>query len=260
MKSRIKWLPLVLALLTLPACGRSVPPTGSTLITEAEQTLSSEPELTESVSTQPLHSDLYIQDIPVEDVLLYFNEVCLDSEFINSGDPSYVQKWTEPIYYTLEGDYTDADVAAVDAFANWINSVGGFPGIYLTEDPTQRNLRICFCDQEEMLQLMGSDFANMDGAVTFWYLQDEIYDAIICCRTDLDQQLRNSVILEELYNCMGPIQDTALRPDSIIYQEFSQNQWLSPMDTVLMKLLYHPQIRPGMDAQQCEAIIRTLYY
>jgi hypothetical protein len=30
------------------------------------------------------------------------------------------------------------------------------------------------------------------------------------------------VILEEVYNGLGPVQDTALRPDSLIYSDFSE--------------------------------------
>ena len=107
---------------------------------------------------------------------------------------------------------------------------------------------------------MGDDFYGMDGGVTFWYLDDEIYDATICYRTDLSQQLRNSVILEEIYNGLGPIQDTDLRPDSIIYAEFSQPQKLTEMDELILRLLYHPQMKCGMTADECEAVIRRLYY
>ena len=196
----------------------------------------------------------------MEDVILYFNEVCLDGEFINSGDPSYVQKWAAPIYYTLYGEYTDEDLAVLSVFENWLNTIEGFPGIYEAQATDYTNLRIHFCSQPEMIDLMGDNFAGMDGAVTFWYSDNIIYDAIICCRTDLEQSLRNSVILEEIYNGLGPIQDTDLRLNSIIYQGFSQPQWLSLEDELLIKLLYHPDIRPGMSAEQCEQVIRTLYY
>jgi hypothetical protein len=76
----------------------------------------------------------------------------------------------------------------------------------------------------------------------------------------LDQYRRNSVILEEIYNGLGPIQDTSLRSDSIIYSEFSQPQALTNIDELILKLLYHPDIMPGMNAEQCETIIRQLYY
>lgn len=245
----------VIVLLLLSACGGDNPPAEPTDTMDPQQSTP-----TPAPTLQPLHSPLYLENVPVEDVIRYFNEVCLDSEFVNSGDPSFVQKWTSPIFYTLEGDYTDADLAALHAFDRWLNGIDGFPGISQTEDVTQRNLRICFCTQQEMVTILGSDFEYMDGGVTFWYENNAIYDAIICIRTDLDQTLRNSVILEELYNGLGPIQDTSLRTDSLIYQEFSQPQWMTPVDMLILRLLYHPEMLPGMDAAQCEQVIGSLYY
>lgn len=295
MKNRLTCILVVFLALLLSGCDHGNLPSEPTFFEETEQVVSSEPEsseteapeteisetetsetesvetqpvetettateVTETIATEPMHSPMYIPGVAVEDVILYFNEVCLDSEFVNSGDPSFIQKWTEPLYYTLEGPCTDSDIATINAFTNWLNSVDGFPGIFPTEDPAKRNLRICFSDRQGMLSLMGPNFENMDGAVTFWYMDNSIYNAIICVLSNLDQPLRNSVILEEIYNGLGPIQDTVLRPDSIIYQEFSQNQWLSPMDELILRLLYHPDIQPGMNAQECEQIIRGIYY
>ena len=210
--------------------------------------------------TFALHSEFYIPDVAVEDVLLYFNEVCLDAEFAHSGDPSRLQKWISPITYCIHGDPTPEDLDTLNGFTAWLNTIEGFPGIYQTQEPAEANLRIHFCNRDEMIDLMGSGFYGMDGAVTFWYMEDVIYDAIICYRTDLDQHLRNSVILEEIYNGLGPIQDTSLRPDSIIYSEFSEPQELTPMDELILRLLYHPDIRCGMDMAACEEVIRNLYY
>ena len=112
-----------------------------------------------------------------------------------------------------------------------------------------------------MINLLGDNFYNCDGGVTFWYDgYNQIYNATICYRTDLNQHLRNSVILEEIYNGLGPVQDTNLRPDSIIYAEFTQPQALTEVDELILKLLYHPDMKCGMNAAQCEAVIRQLYY
>ena len=73
-------------------------------------------------------------------------------------------------------------------------------------------------------------------------------------------RLCDSVILEEIYNGLGPIQDTDLRPDSIIYSGFSEPQSLTDVDELILKLLYHPQLLPGMNADECETVIRQLYY
>lgn len=256
MKRIISFITAACLIFCLSACGKTS--VGRTPIKPDKQTASviTKPE----IPLPPEHSPFYIPDIPVEDVILYFNEVCLDSEFVYGGDPSFVQKWVTPIYYTLEGTYTEEDLAVLEGFAYWLNTVDGFPGIYKTDDVFNRTLRICFGNESEMINEMGPDYYGLDGAVTFWYMDNEIYDAIIFYRSDIAQETRNSVILEELYNGLGPIQDTALREDSIIYQEFSIPQNLTPMDELIIRLLYHPDILPGMNAEACGKIIRALYF
>lgn len=206
------------------------------------------------------HSKFYIQGVSVEDVILYFNEVAFGAEIINSGDPYKLQKWNEPIYYFVNGDFTEEDLATLSKFNNWLNTIEGFPGIYETKDFVKTNLNIYFCDKETMLAIMGPEVNNFDGAVTFWYTDDIINRATICYRTDLDQYLRNSVIIEEIYNGLGLIQDTSLREDSIIYSEFSEPQELTKIDELLLKILYSEEIKTGMSAQECEEVIRKLYY
>ncbi len=206
------------------------------------------------------HSKLYIPGVSVEDVILYFNEVAFGAEVINSGDPYKLQKWNESIYYFVNGDFTEEDSATLSKFNNWLNTIEGFPGIYETKDFAKTNLNIYFCDKETMLAIMGNEFYGMDGAVTFWYTDDIINRSVICYRTDLDQYLRNSVIIEEIYNGLGLIQDTSLREDSIIYAEFSEPQELTKIDELLLKILYSEEIKTGMSVQECEEVIRKLYY
>ena len=206
------------------------------------------------------HSKFYIPGVSVEDVILYFNEVAFGAEIINSGDPYRLQKWNETIYYFVNGDCTEEDAEILLKFNNWLNTIEGFPGIYETKDFAKTNLNIYFCDKETMLAIMGLEVNNFDGAVTFWYTDDIINRATICYRTDLDQYLRNSVIIEEIYNGLGLIQDTSIREDSIIYSEFSMPQELSKIDELLLRLLYSEEIKTGMNAKECEEVIRQLYY
>lgn len=211
-------------------------------------------------TTKLLHSNLYINNLAVEDVIKYFNEVCLDSEFVNSGNPKVVQKWTEPITYCLFGNPTIKDERIIKSFCEQVNQIHGFPGISQVSKDEFANLEIFFCDESEMIDRLGENFYGMDGGVTFWYEENEIYSSTICCRKDIYQKLRNSVIQEEIYNGLGPLQDTVLREDSLIYQEFSQPQKMTEIDILILKLLYHPDMLCGMNANECENIIRSLYY
>ena len=260
--SRTISLFLLVVLLTFSGCNSAAPEiTLPPVVSETlAPTVAMPTETPTEVPTLPPHSEYYLPDVTADDVVQYFNEVCLNAEFVNSGDPSFLQRWEEPIVFTIHGDWTPEDRKVLTDFAAWLNTVEGFPGISEAEEVWQSNLDIYFCTQKELIDRMGDQFYGTDGAVTFWYDRDVIYNAIICVRTDLDQELRNSVILEELYNGLGPIQDTDLRPDSIIYSGFSQPQELTPMDQLILKLLYHPLLEPGMNAQSCETVIRSLYY
>lgn len=251
----------ILLFLFLAGCNIAAPPPETVPIPEStvEAVTIPTPSPTSPPETEPKLSSLLIPGVPVEDVLLYFNEVCLDAEFVNSGDPSRLQKWKDPIRYRIYGSPTGQDLAVFTDFRDWLNAVEGFPGMEEAQEDWEANLRIYFCTQEELISRMGENFTGMDGAVTFWYEEDVIYDAIICIRTELDQSLRNSVILEELYNGLGPIQDTRLREDSIIFAGYSEPQCLTAVDELLLKLLYRPELQCGMDARECEILIRELY-
>lgn len=213
-----------------------------------------------TVETEPSHSELFIPFVTPEEMVTYFNEVCLDAEFVNSGNASVLQRWENPIYYQIYGDPTDLDLQILNNMCQWLNTIDGFPGIYETVETWQENYSIYFCTQDERIDRMGDEYYGVDGAFTFWYNDNIIYDCTVCIRTDLDQEVRNSVILEELYNSLGPAQDTNLRQESIIYAGYSIPQALHPIDEVILKLLYHPDLLIGMDARDCEPIIHSLYY
>ena len=236
-------------------CGTQSPPPSTAPVSTTP------PPSTTAAPTLPQHSELYIPGVSVEDVIQYFNEVCLSAEFVNSGDPSRLQKWVSPIQFLCLGSPTAADRTVLEGFVAWLNTVEGFPGMQETDDPVFADMTLHFCAPEDYLTLMGDQFIGTDGGVTFFYNgADQIYDATIAYRTDIDQEIRNSVILEEIYNGLGPMNDTSLRTDSIIFSGYSTPQSLTPMDELILRLLYHPQMQCGMDAAACEAVIRQLYY
>ena len=220
-----------------------------------------EPEPEPEPAPEPEHSELYIPGVSTEDVITYFNEVCLDSEYMVSESSKLLQKWKAPITYEIYGEATEEDREKIASFAAELCEIEGFPGMY--EAHKFPNLKIFFCPYEEFASHVG-DFANnelLDGAVTFWYDDvGNIYDAVICYRTEIEQNLRNSVIIEEIYNGLGPIQDTVLREDSIIYQYYTEAQEMSDIDLLLLKILYSPELECGMNAEECAEIIRQLYY
>ena len=233
--------------------------------TEPTQTepVTTEPIITEPVTTEPVkpeHSKFYIPGLEADQVIEYFNEVCLDSEFSSgSGDPSLVQKWKTEIRYEIFGEYTQQDIQVLNTFIAWLNTVEGFPGMRQVGPNEASNMRLNFVDQQGII---ATDAPDADGVVNFDYGTDDnaIFNAVVYYRKDIDQLTRNSVLQEEIYNGLGLSQDTDLRQDSLIYTGFTTPQELTQVDKLLVELLYHPDMKCGMNADECAAVIRQLYY
>lgn len=259
-----KLFAVLLLFLFLCACAKEEP-----VPETAADTIAAPAETAQQVSaatapTVPLHCEYYHPDYTARQIWTYFEEVILHVEYTNgTGDATLVQKWTQPIRFRFFGTPTQEDLAVLNALFAQLNRIHGFPGIREAAEGETEQLRISFLEPEVFRASYASVVGGEDavGATEFWYDTDtnEIYSARIGYRTDLDQQTRNSILPEEIVNTLG-ISDTVLREDSITYQYSNDNLVLSDVDRILLALLYHPDIRCGMDAEDCAAVIGRLYY
>lgn len=234
----------------------------STETSVPDESEGTEPEETET--TAPLHSQLYLPDCTAEQMLRYFEEVILHIEYsFGDGNPALVQKWLAPISYRIYGAPTEEDLAVLDNLFAELNEIPGFPGIYAAESDSFEQLSLYFLDpnafRDAFSEVIGGEDAY--GATQFWYYTEtnEIYNARIGYRTDLDQTVRDSILVEEIVNTLG-VSDTILRTDSIVYQYSDDNLEPSDIDWVIIKLLYDPAVQCGMGLEECNAIIESLYY
>lgn len=231
---------------------------------ENEEISEESKEIEEKEEIKPQHSEFYMEGCTVDSVLQYYNEVVLATEFsTGDGNPSLVQKWNIPIRYQVTGNPTDEDLKILKELFSELNKINGFPGISEAQNSGQANLNIYFYGRQEFnnrfAEFVQTDSA--DGAVQYWYdtAGNNIYTADIGYCTDMPSNVRRSVLLEEVVNGLG-LSDSALRSDSVVYQYSSDVTSLSKMDWLIIKLLYHSKIKCGMNAAQCESVIRELYY
>ena len=247
--------------LLLCACAKEEPLPESIPQTEPTATEPMTLPMPETVSS---HSPLYLPDHTLAEIQAYFEEVVLNIEYTDgTGNANVVQKWLGPIWYKVYGTPTDEDLAVLQGLFDQLNAISGFPGIYAVEHAGQENMSLSFLEPDAFREGFSHVVHGEDayGATQFWYYTEtnELHTARIGYRTDLDQSIRNSVLLEEIINTLG-VSDTVLRPDSIVYQYSNENTSLSDVDLVMLKLLYDPAIQCGMDAESCAAIIRERYY
>ena len=187
----------------------------------------------------------------------HFSDCALGSEY--GGGARVVKKWTQPIYYTFVGTPLSGDVAYLERFMEALNGIYGFPGIYPATSSQSANLTIHFVrDEAEMYALTG--YQNANGLASIWYSTStyEIVEGRVVYRNDMDGSNRRGVLIEELYQVMGILNDSYTYPESIVYQYYTDAQWPCSLDWAIMELLYHPDMRCGMNESTCMSVIDSL--
>lgn len=191
-----------------------------------------------------------------DQVKAHFATCALGAEY---GDSTpVVKKWTEPIYYTYTGTPLAGDVEYLESFMAALNGIEGFPGIYPAEGRTP-NLTIHFVDDEAAMEA-ATDHTNLNGYASIWWYNGsyQIYQGDVYYLGTMPDYERKSVLIEELYQVMGILNDTYDYPESLIYQYYTDTNWPCPLDWAIMQLLYHPDIHGGMTESQCMEVIDKL--
>ena len=184
------------------------------------------------------------------------------TEYGNSGtmEPVLLCRRTTPIYYRLNGNYTEDDRAILQSLSDELNRINGFPGIHETSDPLQSNMELTFLSREDMDARTAHVGTGFDGYVTYyWYnATHEIHHANILYCTDMDPAVHSGVLCEELIQSLGLSNDSYTYPDSIFYQGYSDISWPAAIDWTLIELLHHPALQPGMTEDEVRQTLLPL--
>ena len=206
----------------------------------------------------------FLEGYSAEQIADYFCEVALSVEYNHgSGDSTALQKWNNPIYFGIYGEHTSEDVSLINSFAEKLNEIQGFPGMYPAPNAATENFTIRFMNRQDMNAsagyVVGGEYADGITLWDYYTASNEIYNTRIWICSEISQYARNSVILEEIVNSLGLGNDTELREDSIIYQFYSEPQELSEVDWLLLRLLYNQEMYSGIHQAECRELISKLY-
>lgn len=211
------------------------------------------------------HSEYYIEGLSADDVVKYFLEIAMEEGSTDDTHTPAIRKWTHPIYYLASGSVTEKDLEVLSDFFELTNAIPGFPGIYKTENAEEANIVMEFYGWKDFctkLKEKGNDPTDI-GGITYsaWsWPSCEIASALIYYRADHVQTQRDSILLHEVMHALGFCDESYLRIESVLYAYYTPLSQLTDLDILLLKLLYDPKIKCGMNAVQCEYIIRELYY
>lgn len=198
------------------------------------------------------------------ELIKYFLDVALQSEhgdYINK-----IVKWRKPmLLYVIKDKPYSNQVSKIKKTINDINllATDGFR-IELTENLKNSNAFLYLCSKSKLIELAPnfsekvlystdkdiSGYADME----FYWDNYNIYKANIYIDSKDPIDIQKSVILEEITQSIGLPYDPETYPDSIFYEHKSEEEIntskYSALDKDIIKLLYHPRMKPGLNKNE----------
>ncbi|NLG36947.1 MAG: DUF2927 domain-containing protein [Clostridiales bacterium] len=189
-------------------------------------------------------------------VRYYLSQIAFSSEYGGSASSEgKVRKWEQPILIQVSGSPTDEDLVTLDSHIEALGMIPGMPDIR----------RVASGGSVEMyfVPLSGMAYAipgyvegNWGYFQVWWDSGMRIEKALVGITTDVTtQEQRNHLILEEVTQMLGLMQDSDLYEDSIFYAPWTETQALSELDWQTLYLLYRPDIRAGMTWDEVIAVL-----
>lgn len=180
-----------------------------------------------------------------EKVIDIFDEVALNEEFTNRASSNLIQKWNSPIYYYYQ-NATNEDIKQIKKIADLLNSIPEFPGMF-ESNLDKSNLIIDFTNYETLLSK--TSVGGVEGYSENIFGNDNIITGSnIMISFNLKQNIKNSVIAEEILHSIGLKNDTKKCSNSVLYEYDSVIEYPTDIDVTLINLLYDDSITYGMDS------------
>lgn len=212
----------------------------------------------------------------------YFLEVALGSEYGSSS--SFVRRWENDIRIrinvpasevvdsrtrqdvreTVEKVVSDLNRLIAESQATDYSDTGTTRQrpirIEIVDHPdAEANINLYFVKAENFPIYDSNTRQGQVGFVWTWWNQDQINQSrILVASNYLTKTERDHVIREEITQALGILKDSWNYPSSIFYQGWTAPTEYDPMDEAVIKMLYHPDIRPGMSAAEVETILNSL--
>ncbi len=190
-----------------------------------------------------------------------FVTVALGSDF-GSGIP-VVKKWQKPVKIFIKGSYTDDHLSELESVINDINDLlTGFMTVEQVQDSTDSNMIAFFGSKSEYINLFPEAQHELNNAIGFFVIHHNKNFEIESGHIFIDVhnttiQIQKHILREELTQSLGLPNDIGL-PNSMFYDKPSNTTTYSNEDKELLRMLYRPEILPGMNEGTVRSVITDL--
>lgn len=205
-------------------------------------------------------------------VLDAFARIAFGNEYEPDHDPR-LQKWTEPVRYRV-GEIAPLDEAERAFLYRHLHRLERLTGLDFAPAPwrDEANFLVLFVPQARYAETIERYIAparrhllpRFAGTACLGLLRNHrathaIVQAVAIIPIDRARErgLAHSCIAEETTQILGLRNDSAAVPDTL-FNDKAPARDLTPLDEVMVQLLYHPRLAPGMRPAEALGIARDV--
>lgn len=200
-----------------------------------------------------------------ESVIAYFKSIALGFEY--GVSTNVTRKWLSPMKIFVGGDkYNVVLLNDLNQAITGINNLAtdGFR-IETTTDSAASNCYLFFGSKEEFETLFPDAAGSMGSNLALfnvWWEADTLNRARIFIDISTTTPIQQkSLILEEVTQSIGFGRDSPQYPESIFFETEGDGGFATEYaerDRDLIRLLYHPQMRVGLSANEVDHVLRKI--
>ena len=184
------------------------------------------------------------QTTPME----YLSEIGFGVEY-GSAAP-VLHKWTQDVRIKVYGSPTEADLQALDQVVSDLNSMVGEIKLEVVDE--EANLEVYFSPESQFSDIEPTYVPTNLGFFRVWFDAEGVIHRgrVLIAADGTTQAERTHLIREELTQSLGLFKDSWEHSDSIFYEGWTTTDKYGPLDEATIRLLYQPQLEPGMNLSQ----------
>ncbi len=186
----------------------------------------------------------------------YFLEIAIGTQY--GKKDARLHKWKYDINIEVIGQTTPEDILTLERIINELNAI--LEGIQIHRVKNNPNTRIYFAPKSEFSSI--EPHYQPPSTAFYWsrWNQTSIYESTILIASDgISQQQRDHHICAMLARNIGLAKRSERDSSSIFYKGSLTSTEFSEIDRTLVKLLYQPEIRHNMTADNVRALFPSIY-
>ena len=204
-----------------------------------------------------------------EELILYFNDICLGAEYGNSK--KVTRKWKTPLnlYIVKDKNYKEQ----IDFIRESVEKINELVSdnfkISISNDSISANGHLFLCSDEKLKtypepfkKIFNRVNENFFGFFNYKFRENIIYNTAIFINTSKPIEFQKTAIIEEITQSLGFGNDSDLYSNSVFYQAKYDTKKavlnFSEFDKELIKLLYNKKMKPGLNRLETEQVLREI--